>query len=152
LIRGDALLRIFRYFRAGRAHGDQYQFRLALVDLEPLQRAREYLQKFEVTTREFLFAEAFGTHRRMVGIRTNARPHFERITELCSWPVDAAPSWRLGFLAGIFDAEGSYSRGILRISNTDSQILDEAMRCLVAFGFRSEEHTSELQSRGQLVC
>src|SRR5207253_2367367 len=36
---------------------------------------------------------------------------------------------------GIFDAEGSYSSGVLRISNTDSQILDEAMRCLVAFGF-----------------
>ena len=52
LIRGDALLGVYRYQRPGRIHGDQYQFRLALVDLEPLQRARDYLREIDVTTRE----------------------------------------------------------------------------------------------------
>jgi DNA repair photolyase len=115
--------------------GDQYQFRLALVDLEPLRRAREYLSDFEVATREFVFQEAFAMRRRMVGIRTQARSHFERLQEICSWPASDTPSWRAGFLAGIFDAEGSYSRGILRISNTDPRILDEVKRCLGALRF-----------------
>ena len=156
LIRGDALLRVYRYARVGRAHGDQYRFRLALIDLEPLQRAREYLHEFKVATREFLFAEAFATHRRMMGIRTSARQHFERITELCSWPVDAPPNWRRGFLAGIFDAEGTYS-GALRISNTDPRILEEVMRCLGTFGFdavlepgTSNHRASNVRVRGGL--
>ena len=156
LIRGDALLRVYRYARVGRAHGDQYRFRLALIDLEPLQRAREYLHEFEVATREFLFAEAFATHRRVMGIRTSARQHFERITELCSWPVDAPPNWRRGFLAGIFDAEGTYSSA-LRISNTDPRILEEVMRCRGTFGFdavlepgTSNHRASNVRVRGGL--
>jgi len=135
LVRGDGLLRIFRYQREGRAHGDQYQFRLALIDLEPLRRAREYLGELEVATREFVFQEAFAMRRRLTAIRTQARSHFERVTEICAWPVRRSRGWQAGFLAGIFDAEGSYSRGILRISNTDDRILDEAMGCLASLGF-----------------
>ncbi len=32
-------------------------------------------------------------------------------------------TWMAGFLAGIFDAEGSCSQGVLRISNTDQEII-----------------------------
>ncbi len=135
MIRGDALLRAYRYSRPGRANGDQYQFRLALVDLEPLRRSQAYLQEFQIPTREFLFQEAFATRRRMVGIRTHARARFEDIQEICSWPGKPSRSWQVGFLAGIFDAEGSYSRGILRFSNTDARILDEILLCLRALGF-----------------
>ena len=41
-----------------------------------------------------------------------------------------------GFLAGIFDAEGSFSTGILRICNTNPQIIDWICRCLREFAFR----------------
>ncbi len=47
-----------------------------------------------------------------------------------------APDWRKGFLAGIFDAEGSYSKGILRISSTDRTILAWLVSSLREFGFR----------------
>ena len=49
----------------------------------------------------------------------------------------AAPTWTgaRGFLAGIFDAEGGCSRGILRISNTDDEIIDWTAWCLRRFGF-----------------
>ena len=151
MIRGDGLLRIFRYSRPGRANGDQYQFRLALVDLEALQRARQYLQEFEVTTREFLFQKAFGIRRQMVGIRTHARAHFERIGEICSWPCKGTESWQLGFLAGIFDAEGSYSGGVLRIANTDRRILEEVMRCLSTFGFDAILEPGSYQHRASNV-
>ena len=44
-------------------------------------------------------------------------------------------TWCKGFLGGIFDAEGSHSRGILRICNTDPAIVDQITSCLRRFGF-----------------
>jgi DNA repair photolyase len=155
LIRGDALLKVFRYQRAGRSHGDQYHFRLALIDLEPLQRARSYLAEQSVQTHEFVFAEATTRRHRMVGIRSQARSSFERIEEICAWPERAGLDWSKGFLAGIFDAEGSYSRGILRISNGDERILAETLGSLARLGFdavleRPEQHVSNVRVRGGL--
>ncbi|HTD52264.1 MAG TPA: radical SAM protein, partial [Thermoanaerobaculia bacterium] len=43
--------------------------------------------------------------------------------------------WYKGFLAGIFDAEGCYSRGILRISNTDVVIVRWISEALAHFHF-----------------
>lgn len=50
---------------------------------------------------------------------------------------DETPSleWAKGLLAGLFDAEGSYSGGILRIPNTDPVIVEQAVRCLRRLGF-----------------
>jgi DNA repair photolyase len=136
LFRGDALLKIFRYSRPGRVHGAQYQFRLALTDLEPLRRAREYLRDIDVTVGdEFVFCEARGARQRMTAIRTQARAHVERIQALVEWPSEPTREWRRGFLAGIFDAEGSFSQGVLRISNKDERILAETERSFAKFGF-----------------
>src|SRR5439155_25104853 len=44
--------------------------------------------------------------------------------------------WSKGFLAGIFDAEGSYSGGILRMSNTDLGIVDQIASALNRFAFQ----------------
>ena len=41
-----------------------------------------------------------------------------------------------GFLAGIFDAEGGYSQGAFRITNTDEQILSHIQKGLSMFNFR----------------
>jgi len=43
--------------------------------------------------------------------------------------------WSSGFLAGIFDAEGSYSCGALRIANTDAAIIEQTAGSLRRFGF-----------------
>jgi len=40
------------------------------------------------------------------------------------WPTSPSISWRKGFLAGIFDAEGSYRNNTLRIHNTDQEIIE----------------------------
>ena len=136
MVRGDAVLKTFRYPRAGRAHGDQWHFRLALKDLEPLRRTRAYLAAIEVTTSdEFVFAEASGERQRMVGIRTHARANVERIQALVEWPAAPTREWRRGFLAGVFDAEGSFSRGILRVSNTDERMLVETELSFRGLGF-----------------
>jgi hypothetical protein len=95
-----------------------------MVDLEALHRARRFLQMFEVETHEYLFQAAVGERRALTAIRTHARPGVDRIREIVEWPSAQTSDWSKGFLAGVFDAEGSYSRGILRICNTDMAIID----------------------------
>jgi DNA repair photolyase len=123
VIRGDGLLASYHYQRAGRTHGDQHQFRLALCDREALQRAQEYLSEWQVATHEFVFQKAVAGRRDLPAIRTHARLDVERIRSFIAWPATPSRGWTCGFLAGIFDAEGSYSQGILRISNTDEEIV-----------------------------
>jgi DNA repair photolyase len=123
LIRGDGLLASYHYQRVGRTHGDQHQFRLALCDMEALKRAQEYLQEFGITTQEFVFQKAVGDYQAMHAIRTQARRAVEQVRDLIAWPGVQLHGWTAGFLAGIFDAEGSCSKGILRISNTDNDII-----------------------------
>jgi DNA repair photolyase len=47
-------------------------------------------------------------------------------------PTSPSIVWREGFLAGVFDAEGSYSRGVLRITNKDLSIIDTTVDSLTA--------------------
>jgi DNA repair photolyase len=134
MIRGDANLASYSYVRAGRAHADVHRFRLALVDLEPLRRSKEYLADVGVATQDFLFHEAVGAQKRVEAIRTSSLGNIQAIRELIRWPNRPHLNWVKGFLAGIFDAEGSYSRGILRICNTDTEIIDVITRCLRRLG------------------
>jgi DNA repair photolyase len=64
------------------------------------------------------------------------------------WPSAPSADWRKGFLAGIFDAEGSCSRGILRISSTDSSIIDWATSSMSLLGF---DVAVELVARGKAI-
>jgi DNA repair photolyase len=136
MTRGDAQLGSHPYRRANGNWSTLHQFPLALCADEALQRSRGYLLDFCVVARESDYRAALGARRAMSGIRTSARPSFERIYRLIAWPPSPVRSWSAGFLAGIFDAEGSCSSGILRISNTDPQIIAWIGRCLREFGFR----------------
>jgi DNA repair photolyase len=124
MIRGDGTLGSYSYERAGRTHGDVHRFRLALADFEALKRAREFLADEQISTDEFLYRAATGAHREIRAIRTQSRPGRR-----------ASDAWCKGFLAGIFDAEGGRGQGILRISNTDREIIDWITWCLRRFGF-----------------
>jgi DNA repair photolyase len=79
----------------------------ALIDSEALDRTARYLAHEQVCASQWLI----------------------------QWPAAPSPDWRKGFLAGIFDAEGSCSRGILRISNTDPSIIGWTRSCLASLGF-----------------
>jgi len=136
MIRGDALLRSYHYERVGRSSGEQHRFRLALCDHEALQRAETYLRDWQIATRRFVFQEAAAGRGAMQAIRTSARVDLENIRELIGWPRTPSREWAAGFLAGIFDAEGSCSGGVLRISNTDPEIIAWIGRCLRALEFR----------------
>jgi DNA repair photolyase len=71
----------------------------------------------------------------MTAIRTSSAAHVAKIAGIVVWPDDPSTEWQRGFLAGIFDAEGSCSGHVLRISNAEEQILDRTMAALADFGF-----------------
>ena len=136
MIRGDGTLGSYSYQRPGRGLSTVHRFRLALVDLEALRRSKQYLSELAVETDEYVYAAAVDHHRAMDAIRTSTRAGIAAIREIVEWPEDPSGSWRKGFLAGIFDAEGSYSRGILSICNTDPEIIDWTMGSMGQFGFQ----------------
>jgi DNA repair photolyase len=136
MIRGDGHLKSYEYHvrkRVDRVHG----FRLALADPEALLRTQDYLEDFGIMTHEFQFLAAAGTHRAMHAIRSNSQANFLAIKSLVAWPADPSVEWSKGFLAGVFDAEGSFSQTVLRISNTDPEIIGWIGESLRRFGFRA---------------
>lgn len=135
MVRGDGHLGVYRYERTGRRHGDVYRFRLALADGEALERTRRYLLGFQVPLHAFLFSPGSPTRKPMHGLRTSKAADVEAIQNLVKWPSEVSEGWSAGFLAGIFDAEGSYHGGILRIHNTDETILGHVEGALRRLGF-----------------
>ena len=148
VVRGDGTLRSYSYERDGRAHGNQHHFRLAMCDVEALLRAQDYLRRRRIESGHFIFQAASAGRRLIHGIRTHARDDVQHIRELIAWRELPTHEWAAGFLAGIYDAEGSYSDGILRISNTDPSIIDATTRSLALLGFRFVvEHIHRTETR-----
>jgi DNA repair photolyase len=135
ILRGDRPLAAYQDERRGGAHGNVSQFRLALADAEALQRAQQYLLDFGIATHLCVYQNTPADRKTLPAIRPNARRQVERIEELTAWPSAPTDSWCKGFLAGIFDAEGSYSDGILRLSNADQTIVEYTRHCLERLGF-----------------
>ena len=151
MVRGDAHLGSHTHFRKSGAYGVVHQVRLALTDLEALRRTRMFLEAFDVATDELVFQQAAGDRRALDAIRTQSRTSVHRIEEIVAWPARPSDAWRKGFLAGIFDAQGSCSRGVIRIPNTDRAILDAIKVCLKRFGL---SHVVEpvIDRRKPLMC
>jgi DNA repair photolyase len=126
-----------RGYLCGMIRGDGHlgrQFRLA-VDEEGLAMTRYCLGTFGIVTTERTFVEAQGRRKALRAIYVSSRGEVEAIRHFISWPVTPTPEWQKGFLAGIFDAEGSYSQGIWRVSNTNPEIIDAITQSLAALGF-----------------
>ncbi len=143
IVRGDGTLRSYECRRARGGRYTGYRFRLALADLEALRRAQEFLSVADVDTGERVFQRPAGAHREVVAITAQSASSFERISDLIEWPVLPSLQWCRGFVAGIFDAEGSRSDYALRIANTDPQILAWTEACARRLGFDvGIDHTS----------
>lgn len=133
MIRGDGSIGTYAYGPDG---GRVFHlFRLALVDHQGLARAEEYLRLAGIPTRERVFQEATAATKAVDSISVQNRNGVDAIRELIRWEPSASDEWVKGFLAGIFDAEGSHSGGILRIANTDPQIRARITTALRRFGF-----------------
>ncbi len=135
MIRGDAHLGTVDYLRKDGSAGKSHRFRLALCDQEALVRARNYLLNFDISTNGSLFQAAVGSRRAMHAISAHSFTRVQSIRGLISWPTSPTREWSAGFIAGIFDAEGSFSQTVLRIKNTDAEIIGWIRECLRAFNF-----------------
>jgi DNA repair photolyase len=151
MVRGDANLKVYRYQRAGRAHGDVHRFRLALADPEGLRRSQDYLAREGIATDWFEFSAAGPGRRPMSAIRTSAASSVARIATLVQWPTNPSAPWSRGFLAGIFDAEGSRSQHVLRITNADDEILTRTREACAVFGFDTVLEDRGLANRVRTV-
>ena len=135
IVRGDGTFWSRSYERRDRGGRHVRGFRLALADLEALRRARRYLDEAAVETRERDFQVAAAGHREILSIGTGQMAQIERVRALIAWPAMPSLDWIRGFLAGIFDADGSRSDFALRIANTDPEILEWTEACLRRLGF-----------------
>jgi DNA repair photolyase len=107
---------------------------IGLTDQEALDRTSLYLSEAGIRTNEFQFLDGNERHRPMRAIRTSARDSVERIRDQIRWRDSASADWSRGFLAGIFDAEGSRNDS-LRISNKDPKIVERTVASFQQLGF-----------------
>src|SRR5262245_41417371 len=108
MIRGDGLLASYTYRRRGSGRPwTQHNFRLALVDDDGLERSSRYLSAHGIETTSFSFQPATERGKPLNAIRCYRREGVARIRELVAWPASRSTSWHKGFLAGLFDAEGT---------------------------------------------
>jgi DNA repair photolyase len=145
MIRGDGHLSTYLVAHKGRSWIKSH-FRLALTDPEALERTRRYLAIVDVKTRSFVFSPATGNRSKVVAISAQNRVSYETISQQIKWPKAPPEDWQKGFLAGLFDAEGSYRDGILRIHNTDDEIVGAAIASLDSLAFEMMIESSLTQS------
>jgi DNA repair photolyase len=135
MIRGDGHVGSYSYApRPGRTVDDHHRFRLALADTDALDRSRRYLVTAGVRTNDFEFHQANDRHRAIHAIRNYSRDGVDRVRSLIEWPRSPTLDWHRGFLAGIFDAEGSCD-GVLRIANADMTMIGHTADALHLLGF-----------------
>ena len=115
--------------------------RLALGDVEALLRTDDFLADFGIGARDHVFSTGTDSRRPMYAITATGADRLRIIRQLIRWPLSPSRDWTVGFLAGIFDAEGSFSQAVLRISNSDAEIIDWVTRSLrlLGFGFAIEQ-------------
>src|SRR6185295_8529994 len=104
--RGDANLATYVYRGRPPTPEVVHRFRLALADVEALDRTTTYLSLAGIDVPRFRFAARTERRREMTAIRTQQRRDVEAIRILIAWPNRPSTSWHRGFLAGIYDAEG----------------------------------------------
>ena len=136
IVRGDGLLGSYTYHRRQRRRRVPTSFPARPRRFRGACSSKEIPQRRLLSAPdEFLFQAAVAGRKELRAIRSNARANVERIQDLVSWPSDPNDDWYKGYLAGIFDAEGSYSGAILRICNTDNAIIARITEGLERFGF-----------------
>ncbi|MGH2871164.1 MAG: LAGLIDADG family homing endonuclease [Solirubrobacteraceae bacterium] len=134
IVRGDGLLAAHTHRRrvAGSRHN---RFRLALTELDAIRRISGFLAQANVESTECSVQVAAGSRRDFRAIVTQSEAGYARIDELSEWPLVPKLAWCRGFLAGMFDAEGSRSGSALQIADADPTILAWVQACARRLGF-----------------
>lgn len=111
-------------------HSQQHRYRLAVKDTVILDRVQGYLKTLDLP----LYRAQVDCGEGMEALLTSHRWAVEKIRGIIANPQET-PGWWRGWLAGIFDAEGSFS-GSLRISQKPGPTLDRIGEAMDRNGFR----------------
>ncbi len=155
MVRGDGTIGHRDYVNANGRAWTHHQFRLALIDEDALLRVQRFLEDAVGLLPLHPFASVGKPAQQL---RIQSRAGVRCVEDRIAWPTVPSESWRKGFLAGIFDAEGHRSVSILRIPNTDETLLGWTMDCFRHFSFdavlepaRPSDGLHSVRLRGGLV-
>ncbi len=135
-VRADGHIGSHRHEHEDRGGASAHRFRRALADVEARARADAFLCDEGLAAGRLAFSAAAETHRATIAIPASARAEVGAIGALIRWPLDPSEDWCRGYLAGVFDAQGSCDRGILRIGGTGVAIVAWILSSLDRLGFR----------------
>lgn len=113
----------------------RYFMRFIVKDFEMMERVKFYskILDFDFMESPFTISQKYGI--REMCIRTNKRSDFEKYHKFymnnIGNTINESRNFLLGFLAGIYDAEGSFDGYTVRISNTDPLIF-----CIIEKGLK----------------
>jgi len=124
------------------ARRDARPLRLALVDLEPSRRVRDYVQALDTSriaddASVAVLARASGEDRHVTALRTSPLGHVERTRHVVAWPAAPSREWSRGFLAAMLDVEGEAHGNVLVVHACDRRAVEATCRALEALGFES---------------
>lgn len=111
-------------------YGEAPRFRLAGAEPQVLSRTIGYLRESGVHT------AAFTPLGQRTGLSTYARRDLDLVATLRQRPAERDAEWDKGFLAGVFDTEGSHTQGLWRIVHTDPELVEPTREALRGLGFR----------------
>jgi DNA repair photolyase len=140
MINGDGHMGIYdysgKYKRKGKKSVQktdiQHHFKLALVDDEGLIRTKKYLEHFGIQTTNGI--QDNGIHGKTNAIRNHNKSDYYKIYNLIAFKHSY--EWCRGFVAGIFDAEGSFST-VVRISNFNPILVQFIDAACEKIGFKT---------------
>jgi len=112
---------------------DISSYRLAMKDKEAIERATRYFKAFGVEMNSFTHKAGSGSQ--LYAIRKSGKHNYDKILEIFK-SYERFSNYHIGYIAGIFDAEGSFSASNLRISNTNISILQRAKKALSKIGLK----------------
>jgi DNA repair photolyase len=130
---GDGTFRYEPGWRSDKLGFPAAYWRIALIDDEPLHRVVESLHRFGVEPGIRRFDGGALARRPLRKVEVRSLVKLAVIHRLLTAELDSC-SYRRGFLAGFFDAEGS-SGDSLRISQVDTSVLERVRRYGESLGF-----------------
>ena len=107
--------------------------RLAMKDLEALIRSVKFLRRLGIKANLRILMHKTETST-LKKIESWSREVYHEVASMIQERAPG-PDYMKGFLAGIYDAEGSYSNSILRISSYDDELKKRVIRYGKALGF-----------------
>ena len=154
MINGDGSLGIYDYSGKRGRKDVQYRFKLAIIDIEGIERTEKYLKYFGIDVKRYItpMKRRNGNIENFVSIRTNKKSNYYLIKKLISHKKQK--EFLRGYLAGIFDAEGNGSgvnRNIKRISNTDEKIISMIESGMKIYSFHSVFDKDQIRPSGKIL-